>query len=156
MATTGLSSPNRQLVYDEIRKRWVKATPEEIVRQTWICRMVHHLGFPRELIAVEKSLGSLPLRKQVKVPSRRVDLVAFAKGKTGRALFPLILIECKVEGLDRKAIAQVIGYNYFIQSPFVAVVNATDVLLGRIDPKRQEYVFEHTLPSYHELLTSGK
>lgn len=149
----GLSSPNRQLVYDGIRRRWVKATPEERVRQTWIGRMVHHLGFPQELIAVEKSLKSLSDGKGSQVPLRRVDVVCFAKGLYGKPLSPLLLIECKIDVLNEGAMAQVIGYNWFIQSPFVAVANLEGILLGRFDVERQRYRFTSALPSYHELLS---
>ncbi len=148
----GSSSPNRQLIYDAIRRRWVKATPEEIVRQTWVCRMVQQLGFPKELIAVERSLDSMSPREGIKIPSRRVDIVAFTKSQGGMGLAPLVLIECKIEPLDEGAVAQVMGYNYFVKSPFIAVVNAEEVLLGSFDPKQNQYLFERKLLSYVELL----
>ena len=50
-----------KLIYDEIRRAWVKATPEELVRQQWIHRMIHDLGYPKEWIVVEKAIGELLL-----------------------------------------------------------------------------------------------
>ena len=46
-------------LYDPIREMWVAATPEEEVRQRLIALMIHSLGFPRGLLAVERSLDHL-------------------------------------------------------------------------------------------------
>lgn len=135
------SSPSRQHVYDEVRRLWVKATPEEVVRQTWIQRMVRHLGYPKELMAVEKEIRELPHLEGTGFPDRRIDLLCFAKG-----VAPLLLVEFKEDKLDDSAIEQVIGYNYFVKAPFIAVANLQEVCLGRFDLSLKRYVFERALP----------
>jgi len=136
-------------IYDPVRKRWVRATPEEIVRQTLLRQMIDRLGYPKELIAVEKDLKEMPHLKNSSPPKRRIDLVCFAKGLSKEhPLYPLILIECKDTPLDRKAIEQVIGYHYFVDSPFIAVANAEEVWVGC----KAKYIFQRTLPSYADLL----
>src|SRR5690242_1968972 len=124
----GLSSQNRKLVFDEIRSLWVKATPEELVRQRWIRRMVDELGFPKELIVVEKGIQELPHLAFRKAPERRLDILCYGKGED--SLFPLLLIECKEGKLSESAINQVLGYNHFVEAPFVAVVSDNEVRLG--------------------------
>src|SRR5690349_17670706 len=106
------------LIFDEIRKKWIKATPEEKVRQKWLHHFVHSLGFPKELIAVEKDLKDLPQLVAKEVPDRRVDILCYGR-RVDSSFFPLLLVECKEKG-GTFAKEQVIGYNAFVQAPFVA------------------------------------
>ena len=116
-----LPSPNSQ-VFDEIRNLWVAATPEEIVRQTLVKRMIQQLGYPKQQMAVERELASLPHLTPQKVPSRRIDILCFSK-----ELFPLLIIECKKEKIDASALEQLLGYNSFVGAPFVAVAGKEEI-----------------------------
>jgi hypothetical protein len=133
-------------VFDPVRQLWVAATPEEVVRQTWIQRMVTVLGFPKELMAVEKELKVLPhlIEEKNVVPSRRIDVLSFMK--TNENMMPLILIECKKGELTQKALDQVASYNYYVKAPYIAIVNQFHI---RLRIKEREI---STLPSYLELL----
>jgi len=132
----------RQL-YDPLRHEWVAATPEEVVRQTWIQRMVGELKYPKELLAVEKDLASLPHVLGDKIPARRIDLLCFLKKEGG--VVPLLLVECKEGPLSEEALGQVVSYNYYVKAPYVAVVNLTQV---RFLYHQEEL---SRLPSYFEL-----
>jgi hypothetical protein len=141
------SKQNDRLVFDDIRQQFVPATPEELVRQHLIKKLIHHLGFPRHLIAVEKKLSELPHLQETNLPSRRIDILCFAKDIHPRyPLYPLLLIECKEGVLKEDAYEQVLGYNHFIQSFYVAVAGKDEVKL--IFPKRLSF-----LPSYKDLLS---
>ena len=141
-------------LFDEIRRSWVKSTPEEKVRQMWLHHMVHRLHFPKELIAVEKSLKELPHLSCLPVPDRRLDVLCYANGiHPDHALYPLLLMECKRGEVDLRAANQVIGYNAFVKALFVAVVGKEQVCFGYFDSEKKKYVFEGRLPSYQELLT---
>ena len=111
-------SSNR--MYDEFRKTWVAATPEEKVRQRLLQKMVGELQYPKELLVVEKELGQLPhLIAEQKLPDRRADILCFAKNiHLHYALYPLLLIECKEGKIDIRAIDQVVGYNHFVKAFF--------------------------------------
>lgn len=50
---------NDNKVYDPIRRIYVKATPEEIVRQKTIKFLQLRLKVPQDKIIVERALGSL-------------------------------------------------------------------------------------------------
>lgn len=134
-------------VYDEIRGCWVAATPEEIVRQLWIKKMVHELGFPKELIAVEKELKTLPHLASASVPDRRIDLLCFSHAQP---LAPLLLMECKAEPILPKAIEQAMGYNLYVQAPFVAIANDREICF------RYNQCILNRLPSYEELLAYAR
>ncbi len=139
------------LVFDEIRQSWVKATPEELVRQQWIKRLVHQLGFPRELLVVEKGIKELPHITSSEAPDRRLDILCYGKGIT-HPLFPLLLIECKDERLTEGAVNQVIGYNHHVKAHFVAVVNLDEARLGYFDGAKNQYIFCSFVPSFKELM----
>lgn len=140
-------------VYDEIRRQWVAATPEEVVRQKWILRMVRELSFPKELLVVERELRALPHleRHPYPLPNRRIDLLSFEKGSSPA---PLLLIECKAQSLTDEMLEQALAYNTFVQAPYVAIVNQSEVrlryhLMANSSPSEID-----RLPSFKELLAA--
>lgn len=144
-------------LFDEIRKKWVVATPEEIVRQSLLQMMTRQLGYPKELIAIEKELKELPnlTDRALELPKRRADVLCFAKGSSPEApLSSLLLIECKESGLTQAAREQVIGYNHFVQAPFVGIASQDGIEVGFFDQKLNVYRFISGLPSYSDLIKS--
>ncbi|MEM8727345.1 MAG: type I restriction enzyme HsdR N-terminal domain-containing protein [Chlamydiota bacterium] len=139
-----LSRRNKE-VYDPIRKKWVIATPEELVRQKILQLLTRELGYPPHAIAIEKKLSRLPRLRQATVPPRRLDVVCY-ETDTFR---PLLLIECKGVPLREKMLAQVMGYNAFIKAPLICLANEGEFLLGWENPKRAMTL--DRLPSYGEL-----
>ena len=135
-------------VFDPIRQAWVAATPEEIVRQTWIQRMIEELQFPKELIAVEKELRTLPHITHDSVQSRRIDILCFMK--KNYELKPLLLMECKESLLTEEALAQAIAYNHYVQAPYVAVASGSIIRLCY--QFKDRYHEMERLPSYLELI----
>ena len=102
----------RPLVLDPVRRKWVRLTPEEGVRQ----RLLRHLlalGYPVGLIAVEKAFAHLGR-------TWRADVVAY-----DRARRPLVLAECKAPGvaLDQAVLDQLARYNAVVRA---RVLVATD------------------------------
>jgi len=127
---------------------------EEKVRQHLLHKMVHELGFPKELLVVEKALSELPhLQGVYPLPKRRADLLCFAKGlHSEHSLYPLLLIECKKEKIDQKALTQLLGYNYYVKASYIALVSATHELCGRVDLASGKVTFLSKIPSYKELI----
>ncbi|HSW86289.1 MAG TPA: type I restriction enzyme HsdR N-terminal domain-containing protein [Rhabdochlamydiaceae bacterium] len=146
---------NTRLVFDEVRKAWVAATPEEIVRQQLLQNMIHKLDFPKDLLSVEKDIRQLPhLLTVSNLPDRRADIICFAKDvHPQHSLYPLLLIECKEECLDLKAQEQLLGYNHYIKAHFVALAGRSEVKLGYYNKDDQCYRFIPYLPSYKSLLS---
>jgi hypothetical protein len=145
---------NRDQLFDPIRREWVAATPEEAVRQLLLEQLIHSLGFPRELISVEKGLRQMPhlcLQPNSRVPARRADIVCFAKSIAGPSLHPLLLIECKAVPITPAVMRQVVGYNHYMNASSIAVVNQTETRFGYFHPSRQEYVYTPEIPSYDQL-----
>lgn len=140
-------SKQRDSLYDPFRCMRVAATPEEVVRQKLLQYMTKHLGYPRELLAVEKQLSELPhLHGVLALPKRRADILCFAKGLHPMfPLYPLLLIECKGGKIGKEAEDQAIGYNHFVQAAYVAI--AGDGLVELVHPQKLSF-----LPKYDELL----
>ncbi len=113
--------------------------------------------YPKELLCVERALSELPhISHQIEAQSldRRLDLLCYAKGiHPTHILYPLIVIECKeCFSMQSSAKEQVIGYNYFIRAPFVAIAYPGAVEWGYYDPKSREYCFRKGLPAYQVLI----
>jgi len=123
-------------IFDEIRSLWVAATPEEVARQSWLHKMTKSLRYPPGLIAIEKEIS--PLR-------RRVDILCYTPDAK-----PLLLLECKAGPLTPKAMEQVLGYNFHIQAPYVAIVNAAEIHFRYNLACKRGLI--HHLPTYQELI----
>lgn len=146
-----LSNRSKKVIYDEIRQDWVRATPEEVVRQQWLKRMVGQLGYPRELIVVEKTLKELPHLAFCEVANRRLDILCYGKEVQG-SLFPLLLVECKEGLLSGDALNQVIGYNDHVGAYFVAALGKDKALFRYFDAEKNQFIFCQFLPPFKELV----
>lgn len=145
-----------QNLFCAIRKEWVAALPEEIVRQRLLLHMIDQKGFPASLVAVEQALGQLPHLSPIdrqRVPKRRADIICFANMKSS-VMHPLLIVECKSVKLVPSVMNQVVGYNHFVGSSFIAVVNHEEIRTGWYDHAKKDYVFVDYLPSYQELVAS--
>lgn len=134
----------------------MERTPEEVVRQRLIQYMHGECGFPKSLIAVEKSLkemphlGTLPLSKE-----RRIDIVCFAHNiHPKHAVYPLLLAECKAENITPKAVEQALGYNSQIGAPFVLLACPQELRLYSPFSGSLQYL-SHLLP-FNELVQQAK
>ncbi|MFZ4773672.1 MAG: type I restriction enzyme HsdR N-terminal domain-containing protein [Chlamydiia bacterium] len=116
--------------------------PEEQIRLQLMDRLVRELGFPANMLVKERSIHQLPhfhaIDSSLKLPTnRRVDLISYFWDQG--QLKPLVLFECKHHKPDSKGFQQLIGYNHWIQAPFLAWVSAEHeglfkVLSGRLEP----------------------
>lgn len=133
----------------EIRKRFIKETDEEIVRQRFIKFLLKEIKVPREMMDVEVHLSKL------KIDSRnRADIVIYATLEPQR--IPLILVECKSE---KETIQtddvwkQARGYNQDIKAKYICLVDGKEYKLYQIKGEsRQEIEFG----TYQELLYEQK
>ena len=104
----------KEYIFDAIRKRWVLLTPEEWVRQNFLQYMVQVKKYPASLIAVEKEIELVDLKK-------RFDIVLYKNEK------PWMIVECKetTVALDRKVLDQVLRYNMSLKLPYLVITNGS-------------------------------
>lgn len=79
-------------IYSFIRQKDLVCTPEEEVRQNFICKLVNDFGYPIELMAEEYS----PDLKTRGVRSTRADIVIYEnEEKKNNDYNAFIVVECK-------------------------------------------------------------
>jgi hypothetical protein len=128
-------------IFDPIRKKFVKLTPEEWVRQNFITFLVRILGYPVGLIAVEKAFRWNRL-------SRRTDILVHNRKGT-----PLIVVECKAPDvkISSDVFDQIFTYNMKLQVPVLVVTNGITHFACRVEEEPGKYHFIDSLPSYCEI-----
>lgn len=104
----------KEWIFDEMRKQWVRLTPEEWVRQNMLQYLVQIKKYPASLIAVEKEITLGELKK-------RFDILVYKASK------PWMIIECKEMNvpLTDSVLRQVLNYNISVQADFMVITNGT-------------------------------
>lgn len=106
----------KEEIWDDLRKRWVRLTPEEWVRQNFIQYLLQVKNYPASYIAVERKmkLGEL---------TKRFDLMVFDS-----AAQPWMMVECKAthEKLDNRVLWQVLRYNMAIPVKYLVITNGEE------------------------------
>ena len=129
-------------IYDPIRNRYVRLTPEEWVRQHFVQYLIQELGVPAGLVAVEAAF-------QFQGQPRRADVIVH-----DRQGDPLLLVECKAPrvSITQDAFDQSARYNIVLQAPYLVVTNGQTHYACAIDFDDQSYAFLDDLPPYDALL----
>lgn len=129
----------KEQIFCEWRKRWVRLTPEEWVRQQLLHNLVEQLGYPFSLIAVEQAITVGEVKK-------RCDAVVY-----GNSMQPLVLIECKAETvpLTQKTLDQALTYNRKLNVPYLILHNGPQTICVHGNNH-----FITGLPRYSDLLRS--
>ena len=112
-------------IFDVVRKKHVRLTPEEWVRQHWVHYLIGHLGYPPALIRLEKGV-----RCQHRL-QHRPDIVVY-----DRRAHPLLLVECKAPGiaLTKDTFGQVARYNALFNARLLAISNGEQHFCWEIKP----------------------
>ncbi|WP_082915144.1 type I restriction enzyme HsdR N-terminal domain-containing protein [Arachidicoccus ginsenosidimutans] len=99
-------------IFDGIRKRWLRLTPEEWVRQNFIQYLIKEKKYPASLISVEKEIVLGEMKK-------RYDIVVYKDTQ------PWVIVECKEMNvqLNEKVLNQLLRYNATIVAPYLIITN---------------------------------
>ena len=127
------------MIFDIIRKKYIKLTPEEWVRQNFIYYLVNFLDYPKSLIKVESGLRYNRLLK-------RSDILVF-----NRDAEPLLLVECKSPDskITQNVIDQAAVYNRSLNAGYLLVTNGIQHLCWRISENGNQLLKE--IPRYDDL-----
>lgn len=100
-------------IFDTFRKKYVKLTPEEWVRQHMARYLTDTLGYPSSLLAIEQGLHIHQLQ-------RRADIVAY-----NNQAQPVLLVECKAPSvaINQKTLEQAAQYNQQLQVNYWVFTN---------------------------------
>jgi predicted type IV restriction endonuclease len=102
-----------KFIFDELRRRWLKLTPEEWVRQHFVQYLISAKKYPSTLIALEKRIRLGELIK-------RFDILVYDQEHN-----PLMMVECKSMNvsLDENVFTQILRYNISIPVRFLVITN---------------------------------
>lgn len=128
----------KELVYVTclVRKRLVKLTPEEWVRQ----HMIHYL-----LTIKKASAGLIAVEKSIRVNglNRRYDIVV--ADQAGRCK---VLVECKATNvpLSEETVFQLAHYNSVLLADYVVITNGLQIFVAKIEHSTQRILILDELP----------
>ncbi len=106
---------DKETIFDPVRKKWVRLTPEEWVRQNFLQYLLQTMKYPASLIAVEKEIQTGELNK-------RFDILVYKNEQ------PWLMVECKEMNIaiDASVIQQLLRYQATIQASYLIVTNGND------------------------------
>lgn len=130
------------MILDPIRKKYIKLTPEEWVRQNFVQYLVQEGKYPPGLIGIEVMSPYNNLKKRVDI------LVHNRSGK------PVMIVECKEPDvlLNDKVFDQIVTYNLGFKVPFLIVTNGMDHYACKINFDEKSFEFLLAIPLYEDLL----
>ena len=136
-------------IFCPFRRKYVAATPEENVRQTFLHALVEQFDYPQSLIGVE-----VPIAVGAGV-DKRCDAVVYS-----RSLQPLVLIEFKAPevAITQTTLDQAAVYNTTVHAPYLILANGKQTVVARIDKQSadgeqtEQIQFLNHIPSWNQLL----
>ena len=125
-------------VFDVVRKKYFKLTPEEWVRQNFIHYLNIEKNYPMGLMGVEKMIKYNNLQT-------RADIILY--NKEGN---PTMIVECKAPNvkITQDAFNQIAKYNFKLQVPFLVVTNGIQHFCCQMDYEMNKIKFLEGIPTY--------
>ncbi len=128
----------KELIFDDIRKQWVRLTPEEWVRQNFVQYLLQELQYPAAYISIEKEIKLGELKK-------RFDLLVFDSMHK-----PWLMLECKAMDVDltQQTVEQIVRYNISVPVSFLVVTNGSYTYAWQKTADAFESI--HQLPAFKQ------
>ena len=129
----------KDFIFDALRKKYVRLTPEEWVRQNFIKHLIEEKKYPSGLISVEMSVN-------INNQNQRSDIVIFNKQAK-----PIMIIECKAPcvKITQKTMDQAARYNWNLKVEFLVVTNGKSHYICKINHEENNYEFLQEIPNYN-------
>ena len=129
------------MVLDILRRRYVRLTPEEMVRQCFINYLIEYKGYPAALMGneVQLSVGEKKLR---------CDSVLY-----DRDMQPRMIIEYKAPDIEitEKVLHQILSYNTQLNVKYLIMSNGTQHVCLRYNDDSGRWEFMPEIPNYADL-----
>lgn len=128
-------------IYDTLRRKYVRLTPEEWVRQHFVHMLVERKGYPGALMANEVAL-------KVGEKQLRADTVLYDS-----RLRPRMIIEYKAPhvAITQAVFDQIATYNLLLRVDYLVVSNGLSHYCCRMDYENRQYRYLQDIPLYAEL-----
>lgn len=125
-------------VFDPCRRIYVKLTPEEYVRQSFLNYLIYSLDYPLGLTAIEYSVTINGMRQ-------RADIVIFNK-----RMEPHLIVECKAPqiAINQSVFNQALRYNTQLGVQYLVVTNGLVHFCAKIDGANSAHMLPQ-IPKYN-------
>jgi hypothetical protein len=129
------------LIFDSIRKKYVKLTEEEWVRQNFLQYLIQFGKYAPGLIGIEVTF---PFNRM----KRRIDILIH-----NRSGNPVMIIECKAPdiSIDDKVFDQIVNYNMEFRVPYIVVTNGLVHYICKVDHEEKNWEFLNVIPLFEDL-----
>ncbi|KAA2241455.1 type I restriction enzyme HsdR N-terminal domain-containing protein [Chitinophaga agrisoli] len=129
---------NKELIFDQYRKKYVTLTPEEWVRQNFLNYLVKSLRYPSVLIGIEKEIYLGELKK-------RCDIVVY-----NRQMQPWMIVECKEMNvpLTLLTVEQIVRYHMVLRAVYLVITNGVNTYCCWYAPEKEQWEFVTDIPVY--------
>jgi hypothetical protein len=133
-----------EMILDPLRRRFVKLTPEEWVRQNFIQYLIIEGKYPAGLLGIEVMFRFNKLK-------RRVDILVH--DRSGQ---PIMIVECKSTEIeiDENVFEQIATYNMKFKVPYLVVTNGMHHYACKMNHQELKFEYLLVIPLYEELLSS--
>lgn len=135
------------MIFDPLRRRWVRLTPEEWVRQNFVQYLINEGKYPAGLIGIEMTFRFNTMK-------RKFDVMVYdRKGN------PVMIVECKSTEVkisdfyEDKVYDQIGEYNLEFKVPYAVVTNGLVNYAFKFNKERKQYEHILEIPVYEDLLT---
>jgi hypothetical protein len=132
-----------EMILDPIRKKFVRLTPEEWVRQNFVQYLIQEGKYPAGLLGIEVMSPYNKLKK-------RVDILVHKRNGE-----PVMIVECKSPDIkiDDKVFDQIVSYNMGYKVPYIIVTNGMVHYACKINFEMNSFDYLLVIPLYEDLLT---
>lgn len=128
-------------VYDQFRRKYVRLTPEEWVRQNFAMYLVNEKMYPASRMTMEKSL-------RINKLSKRCDILVY--NDSGE---PLLMVECKSPDIKigQNTFEQVSVYNIKFRVRYLIITNGMMHYCCDVDFDNKSVRFLKEIPLYDSI-----
>ena len=125
-------------IFDVIRKKFVKLTPEEWVRQHVVHFLLEQKHYPASLMNVEVGM-------EIQTMRRRADIVCYESDGGVR-----LITECKAPEvkITQTVFEQIAQYNMCLKAKYLLVTNGLEHFVCEINAEQKTYTFLQDIPDY--------
>lgn len=125
-------------IFDVIRKKFVKLTPEEWVRQHVVHFLLEQKHYPASLMNVEVGM-------EIQTMRRRADIVCYESDGGVR-----LITECKAPEvkITQTVFEQIAQYNMCLKAKYILVTNGLEHFVCEINAEQKTYTFLQDIPPY--------
>lgn len=131
----------KRLIFDSLRRKYVKLTPEEWVRQHFVNYLTQHKGYPTALLANEMEL-------KIGAKRLRCDTLLY-----NRYMQPRMIIEYKAPHItiSQQVFEQIASYNTLLHVDYLVVSNGLQHYCCKMNYEQHSMQFLKQIPDYSEI-----